>query len=90
MNDNIFPITMAVVEIECRESWHWFLEELIDDIGQNEMRRYVFISDRQKGLIDVLNNMFSANEHRFCLKHLYNNFKVKFKGKEKGIYSGWL
>lgn len=25
--------------------------------------------------------MLPNNEHRFCLKHLYNNFKIKFRGK---------
>ena len=32
-NDCIYPIAMAVVEVECKESWKWFLNTLKDDLG---------------------------------------------------------
>ncbi|KAL6323490.1 hypothetical protein AAG906_039064 [Vitis piasezkii] len=32
-NDNIFPIAFAIVEIENKSSWTWFLQCLLDDIG---------------------------------------------------------
>ena len=35
-NDNIFPVTMVVVEQETRESWIWFLEIFAEDIGRPE------------------------------------------------------
>ena len=35
-NDNIFPIGMAVMEQENKESWIWFLEIFADDIGKLE------------------------------------------------------
>ena len=47
-NDNIFPVAMAVVEQETRESWIWFLEIFVEDIGRPEELKLVFISDRQK------------------------------------------
>ena len=47
-NDNIFPVAMAIVEKENRESWIWFLEIFADDIGRLEELQLVFISDRQK------------------------------------------
>ena len=47
-NDNIFPVAMAVVEQENKESWIWFLEIFTDDIGRPEELQLVFISDRQK------------------------------------------
>ena len=47
-NDNIFPVAMAVVEQETRESWIWFLEIFADDIGRPEELQLVFISDKQK------------------------------------------
>ena len=47
-HDNIFPVAMAVVEQETRESWIWFLEISADDIGRPEELQLVFISDRQK------------------------------------------
>ena len=49
-NDNIFPVAMAVVEQENKDSWTWFLEQFADDIGRSEKLNLVFISDRQKVL----------------------------------------
>ena len=47
-NDNIFPIAYAIVEIENKSSWTWFLQCLLDDIGHVDENGWVFISDRQK------------------------------------------
>ena len=47
-NDNIFLVAMAVVEQETRESWIWFLEIFVDNIGRPEELQLVFISNRQK------------------------------------------
>ena len=49
-NDNIFPVVMAMVEQEYKDSWIWFLEQFADDIGKPEELNLVFISDRQKVL----------------------------------------
>ena len=49
-NDNIFPVAMAVVEQENKNSWIWFLEQFANDIGRLEELNLVFISDRQKVL----------------------------------------
>ncbi|KAK7313889.1 hypothetical protein VNO77_39093 [Canavalia gladiata] len=37
-------------------------------------------NNQQKGLIPVFEEMVQGVEHRFCLRHLYNNFKKKFGG----------
>lgn len=47
-NDQYFPLAFAVVEIETKESWKWFLTLLFGDIGDLETNRWVLISDRQK------------------------------------------
>ena len=49
-NDNIFPVAMAMVEQENKDSWTWFLEQFVDDIGRPEELNLVFISDRQNVL----------------------------------------
>ncbi|KAL0359391.1 UNVERIFIED_CONTAM: hypothetical protein Sangu_0788500 [Sesamum angustifolium] len=56
-NDNMFPIAMAVVQVENRENWTWFLGELLDDIGGLGTSMWSFISDRQKGLIEALKTL---------------------------------
>ena len=32
-NDNMYPITIAIVEAETKDSWTWFLETLVSDLG---------------------------------------------------------
>ncbi|KAK9997845.1 hypothetical protein SO802_017448 [Lithocarpus litseifolius] len=81
-NDNIFPVALAVVEQENKDSWTWFLEQFADDIGRPEELNLVFISDRQKGLLPAMETLFPTVEHRYCVKHIYNNFKVNHKGME--------
>ncbi|XP_058783791.1 uncharacterized protein LOC131658519 [Vicia villosa] len=77
-NDQYFPPAFGVVETETKESWKWFIQLLMEDIGTE--KRYVFISDQQKGLVAVFEEMFERIEHRLCLRHLYANFKKKFGG----------
>src|SRR3954471_20018392 len=45
-NDQYFPLAFGVVETETKESWRWFIQLLMEDIGQD--KRIVFISDQQK------------------------------------------
>ena len=47
-NDNIFPVAFAVVKQENKDSWVWFLQQFLDDIGNLEQLNLVFITDRQK------------------------------------------
>ncbi|KAG8375031.1 hypothetical protein BUALT_Bualt10G0057300 [Buddleja alternifolia] len=74
-NDNIFPIAIAYVEIEKQETWKWFLNLLLRDIGSADEKW-------QKGLVEAIHGLAPTSEHRFCLKHMYNNFKGKYKGQD--------
>jgi hypothetical protein len=47
-NDNIYPIAIAVVEAETKDSWSWFLETLVGDLGPTDSTGWTFISDRKK------------------------------------------
>lgn len=77
-NDQYYPLTFGVVETESKENWRWFLQLLMEDIGED--RNYVFISDQQRGLKAVFEEMFERIEHILCLRHLYANFKKRFGG----------
>ncbi|KAL5580959.1 hypothetical protein UlMin_013401 [Ulmus minor] len=37
------------------------------------------MSDKQKGLVEAIGELWEHCEHRFCVRHLYANFKKKFK-----------
>jgi hypothetical protein len=48
-NNNMYPIAIAVVESETKDSWTWFLECLVSDLGSHERHTSpTFISDWQK------------------------------------------
>ena len=47
-NNNIFLVALAVVEQDHKDSWGWFLQIFVDDIGRPDELNLVFILDRQK------------------------------------------
>ena len=48
-NDQMLPIAYAVVEVENKEAWTWFLDLLIEDLGGKQLcGGCTFISDQQK------------------------------------------
>jgi hypothetical protein len=73
-NDCIFPVAMAVVEVESLASWKWFLETLKQDLGIDNTTPWTIMTDKQKGLIPTVQQVFPDFEHRFCVRHLYSNF----------------
>ncbi|GJR39246.1 hypothetical protein Tco_1214930 [Tanacetum coccineum] len=68
------------VEAESKTSWCWFLNLLEDDLGIEANFNYTFISDRQKGLIQAIANVFPSAEHRYHVRHIHENMKSQFKG----------
>ncbi|XP_051140137.1 uncharacterized protein LOC127257714 [Andrographis paniculata] len=81
-NENIYPIAFVFVEIEKFETWDWFLEHLMRDMGDSRTGECSFKSDCQKGLVEAIAERAPRAEHRFYLRNMYNNFKVRFKGLE--------
>ncbi|XP_059650403.1 uncharacterized protein LOC132296203 [Cornus florida] len=79
-NEQMFPVAFVVVESETRDSWSWFMSELMDAVGPYQ--EITFISDRQKGLVDTFENIMDGSDHRYCVRHLYENFKLRFKGQQ--------
>lgn len=80
-NNGIYPIAWAVVEQETKDSWTWFLEFLKVDLDIHHSIHYTFMSDKQKGLEQVLKELFPDAAHRHCVRHLHNNFKLDgFRG----------
>ncbi|KAK8714515.1 hypothetical protein V6N13_149705 [Hibiscus sabdariffa] len=82
-NDCIYPLAYAVVESENTSSWCWFLQILEEDLELTNSHHYTFMSDKQKGLMEGISELFPNAEHRTCVRHLYSNFKNRsgFQGK---------
>ena len=45
-NEKYFPLAVAVVEAKTKDSWTWFINLLLADIGDSNW--WTFISDQQK------------------------------------------
>ncbi|KAG7363749.1 transposase, mutator family protein [Nitzschia inconspicua] len=67
---------------EDAEGWKWFLELLVEAIPLLKMQHpdnrcrfcyFTVISDRQKGLIQALQQVFPDNHHWFCPVHIARN-----------------
>ncbi|WVZ24361.1 hypothetical protein V8G54_002905 [Vigna mungo] len=70
------------IKVENKESWTWFLELLIEDLGGKDVCAGItFISDQQKGLLGAFKDLLPGVEQRFCVRHLYSNFRKTFPGK---------
>ena len=79
-DNSMYPIAHAAVEFECTATWSWFLEFLREDLQIGNSHTLTWITDKQKGLIEAIKDAFPNAEHRFCVRYLYNNFKLRYKG----------
>ena len=81
-NNHIYPICWAVVSVENKDNWAWFLELLGDDIDMPTGQGLTLMSDQHKGLIEAVKQVMPDAEHRQCARHIYENFKKQFSGLE--------
>ncbi|KAL0001478.1 hypothetical protein SO802_015259, partial [Lithocarpus litseifolius] len=86
-NNGIYPIAFAVVETETKDSWTWFMKRLLDDIGSLRDEGWTFMSDQQKGLTQMFDELMPGVDHQFCVRHLYNSFSRDYKGKEPRFWT---
>ncbi|GKA63316.1 mutator type transposase [Tanacetum coccineum] len=79
-NNGIYPLAYGLVETENIESWTWFLTQLGDDLDLYKNSNFTFVSDRQKGIIQAIANLFPIAEHRYYVKHIHVSMKKKWNG----------
>uniref|UniRef100_A0A453FFS2 MULE transposase domain-containing protein n=1 Tax=Aegilops tauschii subsp. strangulata TaxID=200361 RepID=A0A453FFS2_AEGTS len=80
-NDCIIPVAHAVVQSEDTKAWRWFLTALKQDLGIHNTDLWTIMSDKQKGLLKAVKELFPLSPHRFCVRHLWQNFNKNFKGE---------
>ncbi|KAL4572632.1 hypothetical protein LXL04_019412 [Taraxacum kok-saghyz] len=81
-NNHVYPIAWAVVNVENKDNWTWFLELLVDDLGLDGGRGLVVISDQHKGLLEAVKDIMPHVEHRQCARHVLANFRRPFSSLE--------
>ncbi|KAH9769958.1 SWIM-type domain-containing protein [Citrus sinensis] len=74
-NNGVFPLAVCLCEVESRESWTWFLELFKEHMDIHNDMAISFMSDRQKGLIHALQDVFPSSKTRYCARHVYANFR---------------
>ncbi|XP_043718151.1 uncharacterized protein LOC122666107 [Telopea speciosissima] len=80
-NNSIFSLAFGVVEIENKSNWRFFLDCLHDALGDaSDDNTLTFMSDNQKGLTEIIGDLFPYSNIRCCSRHLYQHFKAKFPG----------
>ncbi|XP_043699896.1 uncharacterized protein LOC122650557 [Telopea speciosissima] len=81
-NNGLFPIAFGIVEAERKDSWMWFLDclSIALQTETNFIPHLTFMSDKQKGLIDSIQQQFPRCNQRHCCRHLYANFRGVYPG----------
>ena len=83
-NGSLYPLAYAVVDTGNDDNWLWMLQYLRQIVETHapqflEPNVLTLLSDRQKGLIDGVENVFPNSPHGYCLRHLEANFHKQFK-----------
>ncbi|CAN0890895.1 hypothetical protein LINGRAHAP2_LOCUS16693 [Linum grandiflorum] len=83
-DDSLFPLAIAVVDMESDENWMWFMSELRKLLGVNtdNMPRLTILSERQKGTVEAVETHFPSAFHGFCLRYVSENFRDTFKNSK--------
>ncbi|GJR80547.1 multidrug resistance-associated protein 5 [Tanacetum coccineum] len=69
-----------VVNVENKDNWTWFLKLLEQDLGSSRGNRLTLMSDKHKGLIEVVKYVMPNAEHGQCARHIYENFRKQYPG----------
>ena len=73
----IFPLAFAIVDFENDASWEWFFVQVKKTFGVKE--KLSIISDRHESIISAVKEVYPEAAHAFCIFHIINNLKTKFK-----------
>nr|KAJ0188265.1 hypothetical protein LSAT_V11C900484780 [Lactuca sativa] len=72
-NNHIYPLAWAVVCVENKETWKWFIDLLMEDINGGLGARITLLSDGHKGLLQAVKERCPEAEHRQCARHILAN-----------------
>jgi transposase-like protein len=85
-NDEVLPLAWGLVPIENNKWWTWFLEAFDNAFERAKKYEYVFISDREKGLLLALNKVFPKAIQAHCCNHIADNLATTYGNKCKPLF----
>ncbi|KAK2655441.1 hypothetical protein Ddye_008493 [Dipteronia dyeriana] len=77
-NNQVFPLAYGWGDVECEDSWTWFLKELKKTIGCPT--NCIIISDRSPAIKVAMIKEYPEIPHGLCGFHMNMNLKNRFKG----------
>ncbi|PKI52041.1 hypothetical protein CRG98_027573 [Punica granatum] len=88
-NNSFYVIAYGIMNVENKENWIWFLENLVNDLRDPVEKGFTCISDRQKGLDSDLELVCHGAPHRYCCRHIFANFIKKFSNTPEYERAFW-
>ncbi|CAM6121408.1 unnamed protein product [Calypogeia fissa] len=80
----------AVAPTENKENWIWFLENARKSIHTLDACFIPLMSDRQKGLLAAVEQVFPNQWHVVCAQHLKGNVKTNFSKGAAQFFSSYV
>lgn len=77
-NNEIFPIAYAVVSVEDKDNWSFFLWNLYNIVKESSRQDWTIISDRQKVLKFFLDFFMSVFSHIILVLCQYCEISAKY------------
>ncbi|XP_060170907.1 uncharacterized protein LOC132601867 [Lycium barbarum] len=82
-NNQMLPLAWAVVEVENKHNWTWFIKILKEDLQLGDGTDMAVITDMQKGLEGAIKEQLPNVEHRMCARHVLANWSKDYRGLER-------
>ncbi|WMV23014.1 hypothetical protein MTR67_016399 [Solanum verrucosum] len=82
-NNQMLPLAWAVVEVENKFTWAWFVKLLKEDLQLGDGTHITIISAMQKGLEISITDHLPNVEHRMCARHILANWSKSWRGIER-------
>jgi cytochrome c553 len=77
-NGETLPLAWALVPIECSSWWSWFMKHLKQAFNLLKAKGFIIMSDREKGLPGVLDEVLPDAVQGYCCQHIADNVQTKF------------
>nr|XP_033515075.1 uncharacterized protein LOC117279634 [Nicotiana tomentosiformis] len=90
IDNGIFSIAYAVVDIEDKHNWKWFLNLLVDDLQIRNHDNLCLIKDKQKGLEGAVFETVPQVEYRHCGNLCKYRYEMDMLEKEDKEARNWF